>query len=172
MRVVQVDLVEATAMLGLAEAKLAVDVLGGAIGLFDKLYPRLTRILTGAEPTKEPSIRIEKHGEKLVAKKDGAVRDTVTYQQLMQRLTPDDVRYIQMYESSIRNYEAQIEQVYPQLAFLGPIEKAQTEARLKQMVQAIRKDLLGILGYVQTIGLDLDDHYSRTRDLIARTLGT
>lgn len=158
-------------MLGLAEAKLAVDVLGGAIGLFDKLYPRLTRILTGAEPTKEPSIRIEKRGEELVAKKDGSVRKTVTYQELMQRLTPEDVRYIQMYESSIKNYEAQIEQVYPQLALLGPIEKAQTEVRLKHMVQAIKKDLLGILGYIETIGLDLEDHYARTRDLITRTLG-
>jgi hypothetical protein len=155
-------------MLGLAEAKLAVDVVAGAIGVVDKLYPRLMRILTGAEPTKEPSIKIEKQGDELVAKRDGVPRQTVSYQELMQRLTPDDVRYIRMYEGSIKNYEAQIEQVYPQLALLGPVEKAQTEMRLKQMVQAIKTDLLGIIDYIQTIGLDLEDHYSRTRDLIAR----
>ena|SRR2546425_8606396 len=155
-------------MLGLAEAKVAVDVVAGAIGVVDKLYPRLMRILTGAEPTKEPSIKIEKRDGELVTKKDGIAGQTVSYQELMQRLTPDDVRYIRMYEGSIKNYETQIEQVYPQLALLGPVEKAQTELRLKQMVQAIKKDLLGILGYIQTIGLDLEDHYSRTHDLIAQ----
>src|SRR5919108_666491 len=98
-------------MLGLGEAKLAIDLLSGAIGVFDKLYPRLTRILTGSEPTKEPSIRIEKRGDELVAKKDGTAHRTVTYRELMECLTPEDVRYIQMYEASIKNYEAQIEHV-------------------------------------------------------------
>ena len=155
-------------MLTLAEAKVALDVGGAAIALFDKLYPRIWRALTGKEPKTSGSIRVERRGEELVATKDGKSQMQVTYQDLMQRLSPEDVNHIRMYEQSIKNYEAQIEKIYPQLALLPPVQKAQVEVQLKQMVDAMQSDLLGILSFIERIGLDLEDHYSRVYDLIDR----
>jgi hypothetical protein len=135
-------------MLTLAEAKLALDAGGVAIKLFDKLYPRIVRVLSGNEPDKESSVRIEKRGDDLIASRHGKPGARVTYQDLMERLSPDDVGHIRMFERSMALYEAQIEKAYPQLAVLPTIERAQTEVRLKQMIGDMQKDLLGILNFI------------------------
>jgi hypothetical protein len=159
-------------MISFADAKIAFELGGSAIALFDKLYPRIMRALTGHDPTGEPSIKIEKRDGSLVAEKNGKPHGQVTYEDLMNRLSPEDVSHIRMYEQSMTNYADTIEKAYPELALLPAIEKAQTEVRLKQMVRSMHQDLLGVLGFIETIGLDLEDHYSRMHDLIKKWINS
>lgn len=150
----------------LAEAKIAIETVTGAIALFDKLYPRIVQIIQGREP-RPPSIKIERAGEEIVATSDGGTPlKRVTYNELVQKLPPEGIKHIRMFEQSMQNYSDQIESVYPQLALLPPIEKAQTQARLRQMTVNIKADLLGILDFIKKLGFDLDDHYGVAWNLV------
>jgi hypothetical protein len=151
----------------LTEAKIAFDATVSAIALFDKVYPRIRALYTGEKPV-VPSFKIEKQGNEIVGSKNGKALKSVTHEQLMSSLSPDDISHIKMFEKSLKAYSDQIEMVYPKLALLPPIEKAQTELRLKQMTLDMKVDLLGITDFIQKIGFDLEDHYSAAHSLIQR----
>jgi hypothetical protein len=151
----------------LTEAKIAIDAVAGAIALFDKLYPKIVGIIQNREPT-PPSLKIESEGETLVAVSNGQELRRVTYQDLMKALPPGGVSHIKMFEDSMENYKAQIEIIYPQLALLPPVQKAQTQVQLQQMTIDIKGDLLGILDFIRSLGFDLDDHYGVAWSIVNR----
>ena len=61
------------------------------------------------------------------------------------------------------------ESVYPQLASLdSPVQRARVDQQLTQVIRDMRKDLDGILSFLQLSGLYLDDHYMHIRHLVAQ----
>jgi hypothetical protein len=158
-------------MVGLAEAKLAVDVLAGGAALIDKIYPALRWIVTGKRDDEDHSVHIEKRDDGIAAvRKDGALMK-VTYAEVMERLSTDDVAVIQAHEKRIGNVVPIVEELYAELELMGGDEKARERQKLKKRVASVKTDLEAILGYIQSVGLDLDDHYSRARHWISVEIG-
>ncbi len=148
-----------------------IGALGGAIELFDKLYPRLVKLLTN-ETAREPSIKIAATSDKqgLVATHEGRLVRMVTYAELEASLEPDDLAAIQMHERRMETLSRLFATAYEALPNLGPAERVQEEQRLLRHAHDMKQDLIAITDYIQRIGFDLEDHYSMTRHLVETQL--
>jgi hypothetical protein len=60
-------------------------------------------------------------------------------------------------------------QVYHQLALMdSPIQKARVEQQLRGIIRDMQGDLDGILLFLQSCGIQLDDHYMHLRQFITQ----
>lgn len=148
-----------------------IGAIGGAIELYDKLYPRLVRLLAN-ETAREPRIKIAATPDKqsLVATHEGHPVRTVTYSELEANLGPDDLSAIQMHERRMETLSRLFATAYEALPNLGPAERVQEEQRLLRHVHDMKQDLIAITDYIQRIGFDLEDHYSMARHLVETRL--
>lgn len=154
---------EQKSMISLDEAQNFADILNVIISIFDRIYPKLHYLFTGKEYEKEPSIRIEQVEGALVAKKHGVENLRVTYPQLVNLVSRDDLRHIRTFERAMENNLSVIEKEYPEVDLLSTADKAQKKKLLHERVLKIKQDLNAVLEYIELIGLDLEDHYSRAR---------
>lgn len=70
-------------------------------------------------------------------------------------------------EQSMENHYSIWAAVYPQLALaVDPIMKAQTEQRLRGIINGMKSDFDGILQFLLDSGLHLDDHYTHIRNVV------
>ena len=63
-------------------------------------------------------------------------------------------------EAAIKNNLKVVEETYPELDLLGPLDRSKERIRLGTHVQRIESDLKSLLDFIERLGLDLDDHYS------------
>jgi len=109
---------------------------------------------------------IEEEGDAIVSKSYGHVSKRITAQDL-QHLPEVQLRHIQVLEQSMNNHYSIWAAVYPQLALaIDPIAKARTEQQLKGIIASMKTDLDGILNFLVSCGLQLDDHYMNIRNVV------
>jgi hypothetical protein len=157
-----VDLVTISAAIGAATA---------GVGLIDKIGDQITRFLSKRETPVTPiehRAKIERDGDAIVRKDHGIEYQRITANDL-QKLPEAELRHIKVLEQSMENHYAVWSSVYPQLALaVDLVAKAKTEQQLKGIILAMKSDLVGILDFLRKAGLDLDDHYTYIRDVVAR----
>jgi hypothetical protein len=158
----------------IATVTTAIGAATSAVTLIDKLADGIERVLTGkkdgATAAAEHREKIERDGDSIVSKRDGKVCQRVTAQELKDKLQESELQLIQTREQSMQNHFKVWSDVYPQLALMSnPIAKAQTKERLKQIIDDMKGDLEGILGFLQCAGLHLDDHYMHIRSIVKQT---
>ena len=152
-----------------------IAAVSAGVDLIDKIYGKIVRVLTDDQ---EVTTRPEEHGlQKLETRRDEIVFNdhgqlrTITAADLA-ALPPEQLSLVRMYEKSMENKAAIFESVYPDLDLeADPVRKAQIKLRLKEIVDGMSQDLTGILDFLRTCGLQLDDHYSRIRHLVAQHSG-
>ena len=85
----------------------------------------------------------------------------------LEKLPESTLRHIKVLEESMENHYSIWASVYPQLALaVDPIVKAKIEQQLKGVIKDMKRDLEGILNFIEQSGLYLDDHYIHIRNLV------
>src|ERR1700674_421445 len=146
----------------------------GTVDVFDKLAGPIKRILLPGQRYEQAEakdqrwrFKIGTKGNDIVVKEDGEVRQTVTGAELAKSLSPSDLALVQTYERKMQDYFNLWSSVYAAKdASQDPLVNAQTDAQLKKLIVSMREELIGILKFLQQIGVHLDDHYMHVRSLV------
>jgi hypothetical protein len=158
-------------MVDIATITAALSAASSAVGLFDKIADQIERFITKQpKPSVPPEhrMKIEGLGDKIVAREHGQAVWTITGADL-EKLPAEQLRHITVLEKSMQNHYGVWESVYPRLATLdSPVQKARVEQQLGQVVRDMKKDLEGILSFIESCGMYLDDHYMHIRHLVAQ----
>ena len=156
-------------MVDMATITAAITAATSGVALIDKIADEIDRFLTGrSNPAypKEHRAQITKDGDAIVSKINGREYQRITAQDL-EKLPYNLLRHIQVLERSMENHYSIWAAVYPQLALaVDPIAKAKTEQQLEHIIADMRMDLSGILHFLETAGLRLDDHYWHIRQVV------
>lgn len=159
----------------LAEAAAAASVLGNAANIADKIYSRFFEKKTGAEPPDQLKpehstvIKNDETQSALVVSQSGRECARVTYDELAERLSTQEMKYIKTRESVMTGLYKQWEFAYPTLATeMDPIRKVQLTQRLDEVRTALGKEVGNVLSFITKAGLLLDDHYRVFQDLATR----
>ena len=158
-------------MVDMATITAAIGAATSAVGLFDRIADQIERFITKRpEPDvpKEHRLKIERVGSDIVARSHGQVVQRITAQDLG-KLPESQLKHIKVLEKSMENHYAVWSQAYPQLALMdSPVQKAKVEQQLRGIVGGMKNDLEGILSFLESSGIHLDDHYMHVRHLVGQ----
>ncbi|WP_431683692.1 hypothetical protein [Kitasatospora sp. KL5] len=155
-------------MTDIATIEAAISAATAAIGLIDKFGDQVVRFITKRpEPAVPPEYRMQ------IEEADGALVSR-SHGQEVQRITVDDlkhlpeplVRHVSVLEGAMERHYKIWAAVYPQLATMDGVQKAKVELQLQEVIRDMRTDLDGILAFLESCGLQLDDHYQHIRYLV------
>jgi DNA polymerase I-like protein with 3'-5' exonuclease and polymerase domains len=146
----------------------------GAVDIFDKLAGPIKRLLLPGERYEQAEakdqrwrFKVETEGKDIVVKERGETRQVITGDQLAQKLNPDDLALVQTYERKMQDYFQLWSSVYSAKDMSqDPLVNAKTDAQLRKLISSMRSELLGILAFLQQVGVHLDDHYLHVRSLV------
>jgi hypothetical protein len=157
----------------IAAVTATIAAVSAGVDLIDKIYYQVKRVLDDTpEPTNPPPFgqTIEAQGTSIVSTLHGQVQ-TITGADLA-KLPMSQLAIVQAYEKSMKSKGAIWTSVYPTLALeTNPVARAQIELQLKEIIKSMSGDLTGIIDFLASIGLYLDDHYLDIRYLVSREAG-
>ena len=165
-------------MLSPMEIAAVIAATKGAVDIFDKLAGPIKRVILG-EPKFERAeakdqrwrFRVETEGQDVVVKEGDYTRQTINGAELSKALGPDDLALVQTYERKMQDYFELWTNVYAAKDMSqDPLVNAKTDAQLKKLISSMRGELLGILSFLQQIGVHLDDHYMHVRSLVEQQI--
>lgn len=145
----------------------------GAVDLFDKFGSQIKSVLLNHSKAAEGEderwkIKIGTEGDNIVVKEQTRTVQTITGDALGKKLNPRDLQLVQAYEQKMDEYFDQWRVVYAEKdSSADPLVNAKTDMQLKRLIKKMQGELLGILGFLQGIGVQLDDHYAHIRGLVA-----
>lgn len=146
----------------------------GAVDIFDKIAGQVKSVLTkrpkeaaGDDERWRYKIGTDTPSSSIVVKQDRQTIQTVSADELAQKVDPSDLRLIKTYESKMNTYYDLWEKVYEEKDMSNDaLANARTQKQLEKLVLGMRGELLGILRFLEKIGVHLDDHYMHIRHLI------
>lgn len=159
-------------MLTPAEIAALVTATKGAVDLVDKFGGQLLSFLRRDPKVAEREvdqwrIKIDREGADIVVKQSGRTIQTVTHEDLAKRLQPTDLSLVRTYEKKMNEYFALWRSVYDEKdSSADPLVNAKIDAQLQKLVLKMRGELLGILTFLEQVGVHLDDHYLSIRNLV------
>lgn len=152
-----------------------ISAASAAVDLFDKIADQVTRFITKRpDPTGPKEYRFKIQGEdgKIVVRNQGRELQTITGDDL-KNLPNDTFQHIRVYEESMQRQYRIWQRVYPQRnSSPDPIVNAQVDEKIRDLILNMKDDLTGIVDFLQSIGVHLDDHYMMVRDIVRRYDGT
>ena len=160
-------------MVEIAAVSATIAAVSAGVDLIDKIYYQVRRVLDDTPEPTDPAPygqTIEAQGTSIVSTLHGQVQ-TITGADLA-KLPISQLAMVQAFERSMETKVAIWETVYPTLALeTNPIARAQIELQLKEIIRSMSRDLTGIIDFLASIGLYLDDHYMHIRYLVSREAG-
>jgi hypothetical protein len=155
-------------MIDLAIISGAISAATSAVALFDKICDQVERFITNSP---DPMVPIS-HRMKIVKEDDTIV--SLLHGKVVQRITADDLKklpesqlkHVTVIERSMEYYCSVWELVYPSFPLSDPVENFHMEWQLKGIIREIKGNLDGILSFLESCGLQLDDHYRHIRHLV------
>jgi len=160
-------------MIDLATAALIAKMASDAIGAFDKVFRGYADFLKKKEPS-APNVPppdfayVDAPKQKAFvaqSRQTGATYQTVTYDELCNKLNASDRQYIETLSQAMRNYELQWNAATLQRSMASGMDIGRLDAQLDYLVKQMADPLLKVLTFVEKMGLHLDDHYQITRQL-------
>jgi hypothetical protein len=156
-------------MIDVALISSVISAAASGVALFDKIADQVERFISKKpEPAipKEFRMKIEKEGDAIVSRYNGIEQKRITLGDL-ENLPEATLRHVKVYEEAMQNHYNIWSSVYPQLALMdSPLQKARVEAQLKSEIKNMQVNLNGILSFLESNGMYLDDHYIHVRDLV------
>lgn len=147
----------------------AVEAASSAVDLIDQMADQVERFVTGTHETGVPRrhrMQIQAENGKLVSRQHGHLLQAIGPQELA-GLPASQLRHIKVLEQSMENHYSVWAAVYPQLGAMdSPVQKARVEQQLQDVIRSMRDDLDSVLGFLESCGLLLDDHYMHIRHLV------
>jgi len=143
------------------EAEIGVQSLGSSARIIDAMHIESVITKQPRDPNAAYGVKIESEGRELVGRVGGQVAGRVTRDDLDAQLSKDDLGLVRTLETSMQNAYKRWDELYPR-RFDDPAAAKE----LDEMLAAMKEDLLKILGFLESLGFDLQDHYSRIRFLV------
>jgi hypothetical protein len=161
-------------MLTPIEIAALINATKGAVDIFDKLAGQVKSVLTkrpkeaaGEDDRWRYKIGSDAAATSIVVKRDKQVIQTLKGDELAKVLGPNDLRLIKTYELKMSEYYDLWEKVYEEKDVSNDaLVNAKTEKQLNKLITKMRGELLGILKFLEEIGVRLDDHYMHIRHLV------
>jgi len=160
-------------MIDLTTAALVAKMASDAVGAFDKLFRGYADVVRKKEPS-APNVpppdfayvdAPEQNAFVAKSRRTGGTYQTVTYQELCNRLDGSDRQHIETLSQAMKNYEHQWNTVYEQRSMVSGMEIGRLDSQLEYLVKQISDPLIRVLAFVEKMGLHLDDHYIMARML-------
>lgn len=159
-------------MIDLVTAGIIAKLASDAVGAIDKMFRGYADFVKKREPSETD---VPPHdftfanspGQNAIVAQTptGEARQTVTYPQLSERLNKGDLDYIEALSQAMENYQRQWNAAYKQRSMASGMEIGKLDAQLDYLAKEISDPLIRVLGFVEKMGLQLDDHYLAARDL-------
>ena len=161
-------------MLSPVEIAAVIAATKGAVDIFDKLAGPIKRVILGQPKFEQAEskdqrwrFRVETEGKDVVVKEGNNTRLTITGAELSKALGPQDLSLVQTYERKMQDYFDLWTSVYAAKDMSqDPLANAKTDAQLRKLIASMKGELLGILSFLEKIGVQLDDHYMHVRSLV------
>lgn len=158
----------------IATATAVISTASAAVGLFDKVADQFVRFIgKGSEPSgppKEHRIQARAGGNGLEVQSHGQTIQVIRGEDL-KGLPSDSYSHIKTMEESVRRYYDVWKQVYPHRDDGDLVSNAKVQNQLRDLALKMKDDLAGIVDFLESIGVQLDDHYVIYRDVIKRYSG-
>jgi len=142
--------------------------LGRSANIIDVLDPQIEHVRAGTADAGAPvrhsvTVAAEQSPREpvLVGRVRGESRTRITAAELAQRLSPEDLDHVHTLETSMERWYADWKALYA-----GRGTNLGDDETLKAAVRRMRHDLVQVLDFLQQLGFDLQDHYSRIRNAI------
>ena len=153
-------------MIELATAATAAALLNNSVSAIDKVY-NWWRTKHGNSPA-SVGLRSDPQNQVLqYVSLTGAAQPAhvvMTYNELATRLTPQDVSFIKAFERRMTLAMAQWEALNADLPLAGAVERVRIEANMENIKDRdICSSLRQIVGFIERLGIDLQDHYASVR---------
>jgi hypothetical protein len=156
-------------MIDIVTVTTAIGAATSAVNLFDKIADQIERFISkSSEPSvpKEHRMKIEELEGAIVSKFHGQEHQRITADDL-KKLPELQLRHISVLEKSMENHYRIWVKIYPELALIdSPVQKAKVEQQLENIIRNMKGDFEGILSFLESCGLHLDDHYMHIRHLV------
>lgn len=159
-------------MLTPAEIAALITATKGAVDLFDKIAGQVKSVLLKRPKEDEGEedrwrYKITTEGKDIVVKQTDRTIQTITGDQLSHVLGQDDLALVRSYEHNMQKYFKRWQVIYANKdGSQDPLVNAITEEQLAEQIAKMKNELLGILSFLQRIGVHLDDHYMHIRHLV------
>jgi hypothetical protein len=131
----------------------------------DAVEPEMRAVASG-QPQAAPSnygVVIRREGDNLVAFQ----RMQTIRGEDIDKLPEEQKDVIRTYEASMDRFRSAWKTLYAQRASAATDhDRDQIDAKLRELVRAMKKDLEGVLDFITTQGMYLDDHYRGVRGLV------
>ena len=143
-----------------------------AVDIFDKISGQIKGVL--AKRPKEPEggddrwrYKVSADDKQITVKQDGRTIQTLKQEELESRLTPAHLDHIKVYEASMQKYYKRWQQMYPMRDdSVDVLANIKLDEQLAGQVKMMQQDLVGIVDFLESIGVHLDDHYMEVRGLV------
>jgi hypothetical protein len=155
----------------IATATAVIAATTSAVNLFDKVAGQVVRFIRKTPespgPPKEFQFKVGGKTGELQVESSGRVIQVLRGEDL-KHLPPDYYSHIQTLEDSVNRYYRVWKQVYPHRDDGDLVTNAKVNNQLSDLALKMKDDLAGIIDFLQSIGVQLDDHYMIYRDVIQR----
>lgn len=143
------------------EQRVAMRSAGRGVTMIDRLEPQLRAVVQGTPVRRARTHRvmIKPMGKRIVGTVAGKPAKTITAADL-RKLPRKDLAHIRMHERSMERHYDRWQQLYPKRA------DPRAHRELQRAVKAMKNDLVGIISFLQSLGLDLEDHYAQIRHVV------
>jgi hypothetical protein len=157
-------------MIDLIAAAAAAKLLNEAVSSVDKVYGWFRALKKEAGPSvvlkSDPASQVLEYVTTDPTPRP--VRVVMTYGELARRLSEDDANYIDSMAKRMKRAMAQWEALNERLPLLDPVERARVEANMLDMKDRDICPCLGqVVGFIDQLGIDLQDHYMSVRTICA-----
>jgi len=159
-------------MLSPVEIAALVTATKGTVDLFDKIAGQIKSVLTKRPKEAEGGddrwrFKIGAQEGNIVVSQDNRTIQTITGKQMGLVLGPSDLALVQTYESKMNEYFSLWQKVYEEKDMSNDaLANAKTDAQLRKLILKMKNELLGILKFLEHLGIHLDDHYMNIRHLV------
>ena|ERR1700752_2037664 len=165
-------------MIDLPTAALIAKLMSDAVGAFDKIFRGYADVVKGNKPT-APFVPppdyayVDSPAQKAIvaqSRQSGVAYQIVTYDELSKRLDSADWAYVETLGRTMKNYETQWLTAFEQKSLATGMEIGKMDAQLEYLTKQISNILIKILNFIEKMGLRLDDHYKRAREMAEEDL--
>ncbi len=165
-------------MIELATAALIAKMASDAVGAIDKIFRGYADVVKKKElsaadipPPDFVYVNDPKKGAFVAqSRQTGETYQTVTYEELRNKLDDGDRQYIETLTRAMENYQRQWNSAYEQKSMASGMEIGKLDSQLDYLARQIADPLIKVLDFVSKMGLYLDDHYIKARDISRRYL--
>lgn len=163
-------------MLSPTEVAAVITAIKGSIDIFDRIASPIKRVLLDRSDfdqidarDKRWRFKVETNGNNIVVREDERTLQTISGEEMEKKLVGDDLKLIETYEAKMAEYFELWSAVYAQKGRSpDPLKNAQVNLQLKGLIKDMRGELIGILDFLEKLGVQLDDHYMHVRQLVEK----